>query len=76
MHDALSDAQQGQQSQVHDGATELFNGDVCGYDSHVSSSVNGRPFIFNEIGAAVPSPANGFGWWYLRLIANKPWPGK
>jgi hypothetical protein len=56
------------------GTKEFFNHGKFGYDSKIYTSyVNGRPFIFEEVGADVPSPGSGFGWWSLHLAANKHW---
>ncbi len=51
-----------------------FNHGKFGYDSKVYTSyVNGRPFIFEEVGEDVPSPGSGFGWWTVHLAASKHW---
>jgi len=56
------------------GAKEFFSHGKFGYDSKIYTSyVNGRPFIFEEVGEEVPSPGSGFGWWSLHLAANKHW---
>ena len=56
------------------GTKEFFNQGKFGYSSKIYTSyVNGRPFIFEEVGDEVPSPASGFGWWSLHLAANKHW---
>lgn len=38
-------------------------------------TMNGNPFIFDDIIIENPiqSPGNGFGWWSLYLVANKEW---
>ena len=56
------------------GTKEFFNQGKFGYSSKIYTSyVNGRPFIFEEVGDEVPSPGSGFGWWSLHLAANKHW---
>ena len=56
------------------GTKEFFNQGKFGYSSKIYTSyVNGRPFIFEEVGDEVQSPASGFGWWSLHLAANKHW---
>ena len=56
------------------GTKEFFNQGKFGYGSKIYTSyVNGRPFIFEEVGDEVPSPGSGFGWWSLHRAANKHW---
>lgn len=56
------------------GAKEVFNHGKFGYDSKIYTSyVNGRPFLFEEIGVQSVSPNTGFGWWAVHRMANKPW---
>ncbi|MBC8442968.1 MAG: DUF3293 domain-containing protein [Proteobacteria bacterium] len=56
------------------GKKEIFNKGRMGYDSPIyTSRVNGRPFIFEEVGSEVTSPASGMGVWFMHLIAEKPW---
>ena len=56
------------------GTKEFFNHGKFGYSSKIYTSyVNGRPFIFEEVGDEVPSPGSGFGWWSLHIAANKHW---
>ena len=56
------------------GTKEFFNQGKFGYGSKIYTSyVNGRPFIFEEVGDEVPSPGSGFGWWSLHLAASKHW---
>ena len=54
--------------------TEVFNKGKMGYDSPIYTSyVNGRPFIFEEVGDEILNPGNGMGWWALRVAAKKHW---
>lgn len=56
------------------GKKEVFNKGRMGYDSPIyTSRVNGRPFLFEEIGEEVLSPASGMGIWAMHLIAEKQW---
>jgi len=56
------------------GKKEVFNKGRLGYDSPIyTSRVNGRPFLFEEIGEEVLSPASGMGVWAMHLIAEKQW---
>jgi len=56
------------------GKKEVFNKGRMGYDSPIyTSRVNGRPFLFEEIGEEVLSPANGMGIWAMHLVAEKQW---
>jgi hypothetical protein len=51
-----------------------FQKGKMGYSSEIYTSyVNGRPFIFEEIGNEVNSPGNGMGVWSMHLIAEKHW---
>ena len=44
------------------------------YDSPIYTSyVNGRPFIFEEVGDEILNPGNGMGWWSLHSVADKHW---
>ena len=44
------------------------------YSSPVYTSyVNGRPFIFEEVGETINNPGNGYGWWSLHNAAKKNW---
>ena len=53
---------------------EIFNKGKMGYDSPIYTSyVNGRPFIFEEVGDEILNPGNGMGWWALRVAAKKHW---
>lgn len=38
-----------------------------------TSFVNGRPFIFEDIGQHICGPNTGFGWWSVQIIAEKYW---
>jgi len=56
------------------GKKEVFNKGRMGYDSPIyTSKVNGRPFIFEEVGEEVLSPASGMGIWAMHLVAEKDW---
>lgn len=56
------------------GKKEVFNKGRMGYDSPIyTSRVNGRPFLFEEIGEEVISPASGMGIWAMHLVAEKQW---
>ena len=56
------------------GKTEVFNKGRMGYDSPIyTSRVNGRPFIFEEVGKEVSSPASGMGMWAMHLVSEKDW---
>ena len=53
---------------------EVFNKGKMGYDSPIYTSyVNGRPFIFEEVGDEILNPGNGMGWWSLHSAAKKHW---
>jgi len=54
--------------------TETFNKGKMGYDSPIYTSyVNGRPFIFQEVGDEILNPGNGMGWRSLHSVADKHW---
>lgn len=56
------------------GKKEVFNKGRMGYDSPIyTSRVNGRPFLFEEIGDMVETPQTGFGHWAMHLISKKDW---
>ena len=56
------------------GKTEVFNKGRMGYDSPIyTSRVNGRPFIFEEVGKEVSSPASGMGMWAMQVVSEKDW---
>jgi|TARA_R110001583_G_scaffold138087_4_gene289704 hypothetical protein len=56
------------------GKKEVFNKGRMGYDSPIyTSKVNGRPFIFEDIGNEVTNPASGMGVWYMHRLAEKKW---
>jgi hypothetical protein len=56
------------------GKKEVFNKGKMAYSSPVYTSyVNGRPFIFEEVGEAINNPGNGYGWWSLHNAAKKNW---
>ena len=56
------------------GKKEVFNRGRMGYDSPIyTSKVNGRPFLFEDIGDEVTSPASGMGIWMMHLVAEKHW---
>jgi len=56
------------------GKKEIFKRGRMGYDSPIYTSyVNGRPFIFEEVGEEVLDPGNGFGVWSMNLVAEKSW---
>jgi len=56
------------------GNKEKFSKGRMGYDSPIyTSKVNGRPFIFEEVGEEVTSPASGMGVWMMNIVANKNW---
>ena len=56
------------------GKKEIFNKGRMGHDSPIyTSKVNGRPFIFEEVGEIVESPQTGYGHWAMHLIAEKNW---
>ena len=56
------------------GKKEVFNKGKMAYSSPVYTSyVNGRPFIFEEIGDTILNPGNGMGWWALNIAAKKHW---
>jgi hypothetical protein len=56
------------------GKKEVFNKGRIGYDSPIyTSKVNGRPFIFEEVGETIELPQTGFGHWFVHIIAEKNW---
>jgi len=56
------------------GAKEVFNRGRLGHTSPIyTSMVNGRPFIFEEVGEEVISPASGMGVWMMHRVAEKSW---
>ena len=56
------------------GKKNIFAGGKLGKSSKIyTSKVNGRPFIFESILEEVYTPGNGYGWWSLRLEAEKHW---
>lgn len=56
------------------GKTEKFKKSVVGKESSIyTSMVNGRPFIFEEVGETINDPGNGMGWWSLDIVAKKHW---
>lgn len=53
---------------------ETFEKGKLGYNSPIYTSyVNGRPFIFEEVGNEIKNPGNGYGWWSLNKTAEKEW---
>lgn len=56
------------------GKTEVFNKGKLGYDSEIYTSyVNGRPFIFEQVGSEIHNPGNGFGYISLQKASEKNW---
>ena len=56
------------------GKREKFEKGKLGYDSPIYTSyVNGRPFLFEDVGEEVTSPAGGMGVWYMHRLAEKNW---
>lgn len=56
------------------GQSEPFNVGKVGHESPIYTSyVNGRPFIFEEVGDEYLRPGTGFGWWGLNIMAKKHW---
>jgi hypothetical protein len=56
------------------GQTHTFDVGHLGHESPIYTSyINGRPFIFEEVGAQYEPPATGYGWWGLHLTAKKDW---
>ena len=56
------------------GKTEVFKKSKMGYESPIYTSyVNGRPFIFEEIGMEIKSPGSGMGVWAMEIAAKKDW---
>lgn len=55
------------------GKKELFNKGRMGYDSPIyTSKVNGRPFLFEDVGSEFHNNT-GFGVWAMHLCAKKHW---
>ena len=55
------------------GKKEVFNKGKMGYDSEIyTSKVNGRPFIFENVGEEFHNNT-GFGVWMMHLCAKKHW---
>lgn len=53
---------------------EEFEKGRLGYDSPIYTSyVNGRPFIFEEVGKEIKLPASGMGVWAMHRVAEKSW---
>ncbi len=56
------------------GKREKFEKGKLGFDSPIYTSyVNGRPFLFEDVGEEVTSPAGGMGVWYMHRLAEKNW---
>lgn len=56
------------------GKKEIFNKGKIGYESPIYTSyVNGRPFIFEDVGREIKNPGNGMGIWAMHLIAKRKW---
>jgi len=56
------------------GKKEFFEKGRFGVDSKIYTTyVNGRPFIFEDIGVEEILPASGMGIWAMHLMANKNW---
>lgn len=56
------------------GQTHTFDVGHLGHESPIYTSyVNGRPFIFEEVGRDYGLPGNGYGWWALHIAALKDW---
>ena len=56
------------------GKTMEFEKGRMGVSSPIyTSMVNGRPFIFEEVGEEVISPASGMGVWMMHRVAEKSW---
>jgi hypothetical protein len=56
------------------GKKEVFKRGRMGYDSPIYTSyVNGRPFVFEEVGDEILDPSSGMGVWAMHLIAEKDW---
>ena len=54
--------------------TISFNKGKLGYDAKIYTSyVNGRPFIFEELGIEYGYPGSGMGNWALNVIAKRSW---
>jgi len=56
------------------GKKMIFNKGKLGVSSPIYTSfVNGRPFIFEEVGGDCSFPGNGYGWWALHTLAKGDW---
>ena len=56
------------------GKKEPFAKGKLGVESPIyTSKVNGRPFIFENVGDVVHNAGNGFGIWSMHLFAEKDW---
>lgn len=56
------------------GRTHAFAVGRVGRESPIYTSfVNGRPFIFEDVGDDIALPSTGFGWWGVALYAKKHW---
>ncbi len=54
--------------------TILFNKGRIGYSQKIYTTfVNGRPFIFENVGIEYGYPGSGMGNWAVNLIAEKEW---
>ena len=50
------------------GSKEYFEGGHPGKLSKIYTSfVNGRPFMFEDVGEEIHPPGNGMGWWAMNL---------
>jgi hypothetical protein len=56
------------------GKTEKFANGKLGSTSPIyTSKVNGRPFIFEDVGSKVLDSGNGFGTWSMHIVSEKHW---
>lgn len=56
------------------GERHTFDVGRLGHESPMYTSyVNGRPFIFEDVGLDHVLPSTGFGWWGVALYAKKHW---
>jgi len=56
------------------GKKEVFSNGRIGYSTKIYTSyVNGRPFIFEEVGKEIKSPGSGMGIWMMNRVAQKRW---
>jgi hypothetical protein len=56
------------------GKKEVFKRGRMGYSSPIYTSyVNGRPFVFEDVGNEVIDPSGGMGYWAMNLVAEKDW---